>query len=98
MEIKWIFFTLVLFLLTFLRVVYIRSLCDDWNNSLSIYIHKLKQVALPYRERPIERVMEARINPWKYWWRLDCWLIKDIIMDEYLITDVINARSNNFIR
>lgn len=92
-----IFITLNLLLAIFLRVTYIRGLIDDWNNNLNIYLRKLETTPIYYRERSVEYVQSRFLNPWYYWYRLDCWTIERIIVDDYLIKDVKNVAQDRYI-
>ena len=90
-----IFFTLVFVLFISIRVIYIIGLARDWNTELKIYLTKCSH--LPHMmPRTINWYKKYYINAWKYWWRLDCWLIKHIIDDKLLIEEIHSQIQNKY--
>lgn len=83
-----IFFTITLIYLTFLRVMYIKGLVDDWNNSLMIYIKYCFNNPNAYRELTLEELLKYELKLVNWWYRLDCWLIIDIIEDKDMIRKI----------
>ncbi len=87
MELLIIFFTLTVLWLIVLRITYLTGLFADWNFYLDIYIVQTKNKPKANINH-INWMEKQRLKPYKYWWRLDIWSIKQIIKDPFLIDDI----------
>ncbi len=90
----WIFFTIAMLYLTFLRVMYTKGLVDDWNNSLMIYIEYCFDNPESYKELTLQELLKYELKTVNWWYRLDCWTINDIIEDKDIIRKITWNRSN----
>ena len=91
-----IIITLILLLLTMWRITFINGLLSDWNNQLDIYINKL-EIKFGSDYRDIKYFKRFRLKPYRYWFRLDCWEIKDVISDPFLIDDIQSQIQSKYI-
>jgi len=72
-----------------------KALLDDWNYYLGIYLEYYCYTdKAPYIEENLFKKYNLKL--YKYWWRLDCWNIPDMVDDNILIHHIHTLKQSTY--
>lgn len=82
----------ILLFVSLVRIWYMKAIIADWNHYLDIYIQRCINNHPHSFIINTDYLKSLFLKTYKYWWRLDCWTIRDIIQDHNIIVEVNNTK------